>query len=99
MDFKIDDEVVFTLSATQEQMLKYSIRDSEFNGEMKRRVLSVIHDRYQQCFNKFKQDWDAKLLAREVSTVPLDPDAYAELVFAQPDYKSRTEEDATQPAE
>jgi hypothetical protein len=99
MNFKVDGEDVLTLTTTQKKLLKHFIRDDEFDADMKRRVAYIITHKYEQCFKQFKNKWDPRLLANGVTSIPLDPDAYAELVFAQPDYKSRTEEDATQPPE
>lgn len=98
MNFFVDDTNVLSLSATRENVIKHCVRDDEFAADMQRRVAYIVQHKYEQCFIQFKNEWDPKLIARGVQSIPLDADAYAELVFAQPDYKSRTQQDAEQPA-
>ena len=43
---------------------------------------------YTAAFNRFKKEWDEKLLAENAETVPLSPDLYAQMIFAREDYKS-----------
>jgi len=61
---------------------------------MKRRLQWVLTHKYDQCFKKLKLEWDDKLKANGVTMIPTDPDAYAALVFAQPNYKDKATRDA-----
>jgi len=56
---------------------------------MKRRLEYILMHKYEQCFKRLKEEWDTKLLANGVQSVPTDPQAYAQLVFEQPNYKDR----------
>jgi hypothetical protein len=40
-----------------------------------------------------KKEWEPKLAANGVTMLPTDKEAFAQLVFAQPNYKSRKQRD------
>ena len=61
---------------------------------MKRRVRYIIEHKYEQCFERLKKEWEPKLKAKGVTTVPLDDIAFSELVFAQPEYENRKDKEA-----
>ena len=98
MNFLIDNESVFTLNETQENVLKNDINEDVFVEDMKRRITYIINEKYNQCFKRLKQEWDQKLIANNVMLVPTDPDEYAALVFSQPNYKGRKARDLEEEA-
>ena len=65
----------------------------EFDSDMKRRLNWVLMHKYERCFSRLKAEWDKKLIQNGVQSVPTDPDAYAQLVFSQPNYKDRKARD------
>jgi hypothetical protein len=89
MKISVNDQELFTLNETQKSVIKNNIHEDEFEADMRRRLQWVLMHKYEQCFKHLKSEWDAKLPALGVTSVPTDPDAYAQLVFAQPTYKSR----------
>ena len=89
MKISVDDKELYTLSTTQKNVIKNDINSDDFDADMKRRLNWVLTHKYEQCFKRLKNEWDAKLPALGVSSIPTDPDAYAELIFARPEYKSR----------
>lgn len=91
MKISIDDQELFTLSETQKKVIQNDICCTQFDDDMKRRLQWILTHKYTQCFNRLKLEWDQKLAERGVKMIPTDPDAYAELVFSQKDYKNRTE--------
>jgi len=94
MQIKVDDKLLFELSETQKKVIKNNVRSEIFDADMKRRLEWVLMHKYEQCFKELKNEWSPKLVELGVKTVPTDADAYAELVFARPEYKDRSARDA-----
>jgi hypothetical protein len=97
MKIKVDNEEVFELNSTKKKVIKNDIHEDEFDGDMKRRVKWVLEHKYEQCFSRLKAEWDQKLASKGIQMIPTNPDAYAELVFSQPDYMDRKTKEATSP--
>ena len=102
MKISFNDVELFTLTPTQCQVLCDQIPTDVLEDDLKRRLQWVLMHKYERCFARLKQEWDAKLAANGVEMIPTNPDAYAQLVFAQPNYKDRKTRDlealaATQP--
>ena len=93
MKISVDDKELYTLSETKKNVIKNDINADDFDADMKRRLDWVLNHKYEQCFKRLKNEWDMKLPALGVETIPTDPDAYAELVFARPEYKDRKARD------
>ena len=93
MKIFVDAKEVCSLSDTQKKVLCNDLYADTINEEMCRRVNYVVMHKYEQCFKRLKREWDSKLAQNGVSQIPTDPDAYARLVFAQPNYKDRKARD------
>ena len=89
MKISINDNKIFELTETQKLVIKNEIHADEFEADMARRLEWVLMHKYEQCFKKLKTEWDAKLIHNGVESCPTQPDSYAKLVFAQPNYKDR----------
>lgn len=89
MKISVNDQELFTLSDTQQKVIKHDIHKEIFDEDMKRRIEWVLMHKYEQCFKRLKEEWDGKLAANGVAMIPTDKDAYAELVFQQPNYKCK----------
>lgn len=89
MKISVNDVEIFTLNDTQKKVIQNNVLGSIFEEDMKRRLHWVIMHKYEECFKELKAEWDAKLEAAGIDMIPTKPDAYAELVFSQPEYKSR----------
>lgn len=96
MKISVDGSDIFELSEIQKKVMKNDILSEEFDGDMLRRLQWVLTHKYEQCFKRLKNEWDIKLAANGVTMIPTDNDAYAELVFAQPNYKDRSAREAAQ---
>lgn len=83
----------FTLNEIKKNVIKDCINRDIFDEDMKRRIEWILNHKYEQCYKRFKEEWDPKLIANGVQSVPTDPDAYAQLVFSQPNYKDRKARD------
>lgn len=93
MKFNVDDETVYELNETKQKVIKNEIHSDEFNDDMKRRVKYIIEHKHEQCLKRLKTEWEPKLKAAGVKTIPLDDDEFAKLVFSQPTYKDRKARD------
>ena len=93
MKVSVNDAELFTLTDVQKNVIKNDISEDIFDADMKRRLQYILMHKYERCFARLKQEWDKKLLANAVESVPTDPDAYATLVFEQPNYKARAARD------
>ena len=89
MKISVDDKEFFSLSETQKNVIKNDIHEDIFDEDIKRRLQYILTHKYERCFMRLKQEWDLKLKANGVTSIPLDEESYAKLVFAQPNYKSR----------
>ncbi len=91
MKVSVDDREIFTLTETQKLVIQNDIESEIFDEDMKRRLKWVLLDeKYARCFTRLKSEWDEKLSINGVESIPLDKDAYASLVFSQPNYKSKS---------
>lgn len=91
MKVSINDQEVFTLSETQKKVIMNDIPAEIFESDMGRRLRHILIDeKYTQCLRRLKEEWEPKLIGKGLQLLPTDPDAFAELVFSQPDYKDRT---------
>jgi hypothetical protein len=91
MKIKIDDKEILELSETQKKVIRNDIPSDVFDEDMERRVKHVLTHKYEQCFKRLKEEWEPKMKARGVESIPLDADAFAEQVFALEDYKNRSQ--------
>lgn len=95
MKISVNDKELFTLSETQKKVIQNDILSEMFEEDMHRRLKYVLTHKYEQCFKRLKQEWESKL-AQRMDSVPTNADAFAELVFSQPDYKNRSEREQEQ---
>lgn len=93
MKIQIDGKTVLELSETQKKVIQNDIAFEEFQSDMERRVRWVIEHKYQNCFKRLKEQWEP-ILRQRMDAIPTDPDQLAELIFSQPEYKSRSQRKA-----
>jgi hypothetical protein len=89
MKISVNNIDLFELSETQKKVICNDIHADEFDADMKRRIQYILMHKYERCFERLKKEWDPILAANGVESVPTNPERYAELVFAQPNYKCR----------
>lgn len=92
MKISVDDKEVYILSETQKKVIMNDIPSEIFEEDMKRRLHYILTNKYERCFERLKKEWEPKLQSR-LSSVPTNPDALAELIFSQPEYKNRSQRD------
>jgi len=89
MKIYVNDVCVCQLNDTQKKVIMNDIHADEFDEDMRRRVNYIIMHKYEQCLKRLREEWMPKLRDLKIESVPLNDDAFAELVFACPDYKDR----------
>ena len=93
MKISVNDQKLFELNEVQKKVICNDIPDEIFEADMKRRLSYALTHKYEQCFKRLKAEWEPKLL-KVLDAVPTDPDKFAEIIFSQPEYKSRSMRDA-----
>lgn len=94
MKISVNDKELFILTDIQKNVIKNDINADIFEEDMKRRLQHSLIHKYEQCFNRLKAQWEPVLISEGAETIPAQPDAFAELIFARPDYKDRKVRDA-----
>ena len=89
MKVLVDNEEVLTLSETQKKVIKHDINEDIFNEDMKRRLKYILSHKYEQCLERLKKEWIPRLKSSGASSIPLDDEALAEMIFSHPEYKSK----------
>ena len=93
MKFLVENKEVCNLNETKLKVICNDICLDQLNSDLERRVAWAVMHKYERCFKRLKEEWDRKLAENGVKSVPTDPDEYAALVFAQPNYKDRKTRD------
>lgn len=93
MKISVDGKNLFELSDIQKQVIKNDIHADQFEADMHRRLEWVLMHKYEECFKRLKAEWDTKLANNGIEMIPTNPDAYAKIVFEQPNYKCRATRD------
>jgi hypothetical protein len=91
MKIILDEYLIWELNPIMQKVIQNDIKSEIFYDDMARRLRWVIESKYEACFKRLKEEWDPKLAQRGIESIPTNNDKYAELVFSQPDYKSRSE--------
>lgn len=86
MKFYVDQTQVYELDSTQEKIIQDNIPPALFTADMERRVAWVISQKLDQSFDELFTHW-LPILQQRYESLPSNKTAFAEVVFAQPDYK------------
>lgn len=86
MQVSVDGVVLFELSDHQKNVIKNNIKSDVFDADMKRRLQWVLNHKYEMCMKELESEW-LPVLKQRVPQIPSSPEAFANLVFSQPDYK------------
>ena len=90
MKIQINGKKVFELTEIQKKVIQNDIPQEIFDKDMERRVKWVIEHKYQQCFKRLKEEWEPKL-KNKVESFPSNDKEFAQLIFEQEEYESRTQ--------
>lgn len=84
---KLNDEIIYSLVQWQTDMLSYSEDLEKLNADVKAIVLLTLQIRYNRAYNKFYSDWkDALSSDPTVTSIPINDQAFVEMILARPDY-------------
>ena len=86
MKFYVDQTAVLELNSTEEKIIQDNIPPALFTADMERRVAWVINEKLNTSFDSLFAHW-LPILQQRYESLPSNKNAFAELVFAQPDYK------------
>lgn len=88
MQIKVNGKQVLELSEIQKKIIKHDIDEDEFDADMERRVAWILNHKLERCYDRLKREWEPKLIAAGATSLPVSQEAFAQLVFAHPEYKS-----------
>ena len=94
----VDGVPLYRLTDLQEQVIRNDIPTELLAADLRRRLEWVLMHKYAQSMARLRKEWMPLLAANGVTEVPLDDDAFATLVFEQPNYLDRTARDAASDA-
>lgn len=88
----VDGKEEFKITKTHKKLLKFQKqKPDEF---AKSQMKWILTHKYERCMERLRKEWEPKLASRGNTLIPIDDDAFAELVFSQSDYKNRSQRDA-----
>lgn len=90
MKFKADDVEFFELSELHRKVIANDIPQEILDDDIKRRMKYIIEHKYEQCMKRLKDEWIPRLKEKGLTSVPLNDDELATLIFNQNDYKDRS---------
>jgi hypothetical protein len=95
MKIYLNDVEILDLTQTQLDVIANDIPSEILEDDLKRRISwALIDQKYEACYKRLFEEWFPKLAARGVASIPTDKDAFAQLVFSQPDYLDRAGREA-----
>lgn len=89
MKIHVNNVCVCELNDTQKKVICNDIHSDQFDEDMCRRVNYIVMHKYEQCMKRLREEWMPKLKEMKVESVPLNDDAFAELVFSCDGYRDR----------
>ena len=93
MKVSVNGKEIIELSEIQKKVICNDINADIMDADFERRIKYILKHKYERCMERLKQQWMPKLKKNGVTEVPLDNDSFAQLVFAQPNYKDRKARD------
>lgn len=95
----VDGVDLYTVTDLQEQVLRNDIPTELLAADLRRRLEWVLTHKHAQCMARLRKEWMPLLADNGVTEVPVDDDAFAALVFEQPNYLDRSARDALSAAD
>ena len=99
MKILIDDKVILELTDTQLGVLGDEIPSEHLQEELEFRIRHAIMDKYTNVYKRMEAYWVPKLKEAGLKSIPLDEAEFAQLVFSQPTYATRSQCEAQAAAE
>lgn len=94
MKFKFFEETIYEVQDWERKVLEHDLMSEGLEEDMKRRVGYIISHKIEQCYKRFKEEWEEKLKADPaVKSIPLHPKDFVLMVTARSDYKNRSQKE------
>lgn len=88
MKISVNDVELNTIGELKKDLFKHYIPSAQLDAAVGVSIQKLLLYKYERCMERLRKEWEPKLQARSLD-IPFDDDAFATLVFAQPDYKDR----------
>ena len=95
MKIKVDNQEIFELAQWEKDVIQNDIPSEEFEADMKRRLEWVLKHKVERCYERLEKEWIPKLRDLGVASIPTDRAAFVALVKGRPEYKNRSQRDAS----
>ena len=92
MKISVGGQVIFELSETHKKLMLDSVTEENFGEDLIRRLRWGWVQKIEPCFKRVTEKW-LPILKQRYESLPSDDDKLLELIFSQPDYKTRTQRD------
>ncbi len=89
---KKDNTEIFQISDVDLKLMADELVDVE--DEINRRIQWVIEHKCEQVYKRFRQQWEGKLKSENVETIPMQKEAFVNLITVRADYKNRAQREA-----
>ena len=87
----VDEKGTISFSKEHEMILKNCICKNETSEEfIEKRIVWILTHKYERCLERLRKEWESKFASLGILEVPTNSDEFIQLVFAHPDYKSRS---------
>lgn len=86
---KKDNEEIFQISDIDIKLLEHDLLNVE--SEINRRIAWVIQHKCEKIYERFKKEWETKLISEGAASIPAQRDTFVNLITSRPDYKNRSQ--------
>ena len=94
MKISLDDKELMQFSELQKKIFLNEINSEVFHESITQRIKYAFKDYFDQLCKNLRNEWEPKLAARGHEMLPVKMEAFATLVFQQPDYRNKSQRDA-----
>jgi len=99
MKIQVDGVDLYTVTDTEMELMAYFMFASTLDDDCKRRLQWVLKHKIEQCYKKIRIEWMPILQADpNVTEVPLDDEAFFNMIKVRSDYQDRDARDTQQAA-
>lgn len=99
MQITVDGQDLYEITENEMDVLKYMLPSTTLDADCKRRLEWVLRHKLEKCYVSLKNYYMPILEADpEITVVPVDNEAFFNMVKVRPDYKDRDTRDAEQAA-
>ena len=92
MKVQVDGKELYEVLPWEIKLLENDLRSEGLQEDCERRLEWVLKHKIDQCWMRFEKEW-MEILRKDplVSSIPVDKEAFVNLVMARPDYRNRSQ--------